>query len=199
MKKNFIEKEIESKVNEDVTFEDVVNRIDVESKVKEKKKFPNLKFVIPSLAALVIIVVSISFIFGDGKNNSSSLNPSINNSMYQEPGQKDEPDIAPGSKSENEEDINGTLESSLPHVFQLNGITYNLHLRYQDEVKESTLIGHIIKESELEEYKKEYPSLIPVIDNYAYGTIEIYTIEGLEQEEYLLVKASGTKYIYSSK
>ena len=49
MKKNFIEKEIESKVNEDVTFEDVVNRIDVESKVKEKKKFPNLKFVIPSL------------------------------------------------------------------------------------------------------------------------------------------------------
>lgn len=199
MKKNFIEKEIESKVNEDVTFEDVVNRIDVESKVKGKKIFPNLKFVMPSLAALVIIVVSISFIFGDGKNNSSSLNPSINNSMYQEPGQKDEPDIAPGSKSENEEDINGTLESSLPHVFQLNGITYNLHLRYQDEVKESTLIGHIIKESELEEYKKEYPSLIPVIDNYAYGTIEIYTIEGLEQEEYLLVKASGTKYIYSSK
>lgn len=199
MKKNFIEKEIESKVNEDVTFEDVVNRIDVESKVKEKKKFPNLKFVMPSLVALVVIVVSISFIFGDGKNNSSNLNPSINNSMYQEPGQKDEPNIAPGSKSENEADINGTLESSLPHVFQLNGITYNLNLRYQDEVKESTLIGHIIKESELEEYKKEYPSLIPVIDNYAYGTIEIYTIEGLEQEEYLIVKVSGTKYIYSSK
>ena len=55
------------------------------------------------------------------------------------------------------------------------------------------LIGHIIHEDALAQYKELYPNLIPVINNamhnaYTNNMIEIYSVKEMDKTQYLSLK-----------
>ena len=67
--KDYLDEKIESKVNIEYSFDDIVNRIDVDSKVKTKSKKFNFDLVIPSLITALVLAITLPNIFN--RNNPS--------------------------------------------------------------------------------------------------------------------------------
>ena len=76
--KDYLDEKIKSKVDIEYSFEDIVNKIDIESGQKYPKKKSGLSFLIPSFAIALILIISFGFIDGF-KNNNSEISHIGNN------------------------------------------------------------------------------------------------------------------------
>lgn len=103
-------------------------------------------------------------------------------------------------------DINPNETIVYPQTIVVNSITYNMivdtHHTLIYELDE--LIGHIIKEEAVEQYKLDYPNLIFVVNNfikneYTNNMIEIYTVKNKNPQQFLAIRIVMSGNIVSTE
>lgn len=97
--KDYLDEKIESKVNIEYSFDDIVNRIDVDSKVKTKSKKFNFDLVIPSLITAIVLAITLPNIFNGNNPSKGSEN------IVSEPQWTPNTDV-PGATNSSETTIN---------------------------------------------------------------------------------------------
>lgn len=188
--KDYLDEKIKSEVDIEYSFKDIVNRIDISSKVKGKKVKFNWKLALPSFAVSLVLIVSFIGLFSDGAGSTTTSSEPISSFEGQVPG---------GSEEQ------GFHVSSIPQTFSYQNITYNVdHSINEEDIILDTLICHMINEEDLTFYQQDFPSFTPIIvkslyDYHYNNRVEVYSVINKETSEFLALKGSFGICIYKSE